>query len=489
MSVPPFEFPRSSAFLNRGAELAAMEEWWSSDDPDALLVVGRRRVGKSWLLRRFAHRKPAVILVGERLPAGAQLTRFARELAPHLEGVVPVLRDLPELFRLLQGLATRRRLLVVIDEFPYLLPPVGRDRLDTLTAIQAALEERDASDLKLVLCGSHLSVMEELLVEGSGLHGRLRPLRVAPMSLGDSAPFIEEPDPLRRMTRYAVSGGMPRALSLLGSGGTLRERVCRTVLDPLGPLFNEPRDVLQQELRQADSYFAILETLAGSRQMSSGDIARAIGRQDTAMPALLDTLRQMDLVERVLPFGAPRRAHGHHRLRDPFLRFWFRFVFPFQESLAAGLAPETLWDGRIEPALAEHVSWIFEDQCRRWVRATHGDIAPQVAAWSGTAAPRRRDPDRRSEEIDIVGGSGRRVRVVGECRWRAAGMDRSVLTDLERHKLPALVHGGAVAPDPRIVLISRSGFSPGLLAEAGARADVELVGADRVVRDLLADAR
>lgn len=488
MQTGTYSFPAYSRFLNRTSELTAMNGWWESDDTNALLLYGRRRAGKSWLFRRFAHDKPAIILVGERLPAGAQLNRFAQELAPHLGGLTPAIADVPDLFRVLLQIAKDGRRLVVIDEFPYLLPSTQPEREKMLTAIQAVLEERDASHLKLILCGSHLSVMENMLAAHSGLHGRLRPLRISPMSLGECRDFIEDDDPLLRMERYSICGGMPRTLALLGSGGSLKSLVCKNVLDPNGALFDEPRDVLEQELRQTDNYFAILEVLARSRQLSSGAIASGAGRDPSAMGALLDTLQEMHLVRRVLPFGASSRAHGQYRLADPFLRFWFRYVFPFQEDLAAGLKPSDLWGGGIAATLPEHTSWTFEDQCRRWVRGMYGAIAPSVASWSGTAGARRMDPARGSEEIDIVGGSARRVRIVGECKWTQKQMGYDVLAALDEHKIPALrANKLTVANDLRVILISRSGFSSSLRRAAAERDELTLVDAADVVAHLVAE--
>src|SRR5918999_6339771 len=108
-------------FANRVEDLARLESWWASGTRDAMALLGRRRVGKSWLFRRFAHGKPALLLVAdERLPTN-QMSRFAAQLEPEL-GVRPELADLPTLIEVLYRLGRERKVLVVIDEFPYLLP-------------------------------------------------------------------------------------------------------------------------------------------------------------------------------------------------------------------------------------------------------------------------------------------------------------------------------------------------------------------------------
>lgn len=482
--LTPYDFANVGEFVDRRAELAAMEDWWASGDRDALLLTGRRRVGKSWLFRRFAHGRPAVVLVGERLPVRAQLDRFQMALGDAF-GIAPHIDDVPDLFRVLLALGRRERYLAVVDEFPYLLPATARARDAVVTGIQAALEERDRSRVGIILCGSQVAVMSELLGARSGLHGRLRPLRVEPMSIVGAGELLAPTDPLGRIERYAVCGGMARHLALLGREGGLRDAVCRHVLSPNAALFDDPRDVLEQELRQTDNYFGVIEALARRRALGNNALANAIGRPETALPQLLGTMREMGLIERVVPFGAPARAHGQSRLRDPFLRFWFRFVFPFQESLAAGLPPEELWDRHIAPALPEHVSWVFEDICRMWVLRMRGGVAPQVRSWWGPAGAGRRLADRRSEEIDLVGGVRRSVRLVGECKWTAAPMGIEVLDALERDKLPALRHGGlSIARDAEIILFSRAGFGGRLVDVAGERGGVTLVDGTRLLADL-----
>src|SRR2546422_9152550 len=116
-----FSFPAHGRFLNRKADIARLEDWWSGDERNALALYGRRRVGKSWLVREFAHDKPALLLVAERRVEAPQLERFGDRLEPLL-GFRPALDGIPSLFEALYALAADERLLVVIDEVPYLLP-------------------------------------------------------------------------------------------------------------------------------------------------------------------------------------------------------------------------------------------------------------------------------------------------------------------------------------------------------------------------------
>lgn len=478
-------------FLNRADDLAQMGDWWEGRDRNALALYGRRRVGKSWLFRAFAHGKPAVILVSERRTEGAQLGHFAERLAPHL-GFRPDLPDLASLFEALYLLAAEQKTLVVIDEFPYLLPAAKTARRDVLSSIQAVMEERrEGSALKLVLCGSHIAQMRGLLAEDSPLRGRLTPQQVLPTGFADTQLFVGEASAVERVERYAVAGGMSLYLDELarGSGG-LRQRVCSRVLNQRGPLFNDPREVLEEEFRQPGVYFSLLEELS-KREHSIGDLAAAVGRRSTDLNPYLDTLREMALVERVAPVTAGKASREHRfRIGDGFLRFWFRFVFPFQEDLRSGLSAEDHYSGEIKPALNDHVAPVFESLCREWTRRNRGTQASRVGSWWGPALHElRRSGVRSEEEIDVVGMQRGRVTLIGECKWTSALTKVDVLRDLDDYKLPALRQSSAKlsAGGPAILIFSRTGFNDNLVAAAQRRSELRLVGVDELVGGLLED--
>ena len=410
-----------------------------------------------------------------RTAPGAQLDDFADRLEPLL-GVRPALNGLPDLFRVLFRAARDQKILAVIDEFPYLLPTAEAEADRELTAIASVWEEeRDSSRLKLVLCGSLVAQMESLLAERGPLHGRLRPLQLAPVNFAKARLFMPGiPDPLKAFERFAVTGGMPRYLDVLGTPGSLADVVCERVLDPNGALFDEGRTILE-ELREPKTYFSILQELAtGDKEI--GEIAAAQRSEAARVAKYLRVLETMRLTDRRLPAGAdPRSRTSHWHLRDQFLRFWFRFVFPFQSDLESGLSPRTLWDTEIAPALSDHVGNEFEEFARSWVRSTQGTT--RVDAWWGNALDElRRTKQRTSEEIDIVGVARRRVTVVGEARWRTSAMSVDHLEEIETYKLPALRRSPlTVAARPRIVLLSRGGYTDGLRKAADGRDDLVLV--------------
>ncbi|MGH2894644.1 MAG: ATP-binding protein [Solirubrobacteraceae bacterium] len=479
-----FGFPARDRFLDRERDLARLDDWWGGREANALALYGRRRVGKSWLFRRFADGKPAVVLVADRRAQTPQLDRFAAVLEPLL-GVRPALNGVPALLEALYVLAERERVLAVIDEFPYLLPASESDRDEVLTSIQAVMEERDASELRLILCGSYIGQMERLLT--GPLRGRLTGLLVEPLGFAQSAVYLErQASAVEMVERYAVAGGMSLYLDELGRDGTLRQRACARVLDPRGPLFNDPREVLEEELRSPGVYYSLLEELSSGRK-SLADLAAALGRRTPDLQGYLRTLRGMQVVDRHAPVTAREDERNHRwELSDGFMRFWFRFVFPYQEDLKTGLAPGVLYREEIEPQLADHVSPTFEILCRQWVLRT--GRATRIGAWWGNALnEHRRTKTRTTEEVDVVGLARSVVTLVGECKWTKGQMPLSVLEDLDAYKIPAMRESKIrFAKDgPHIVLFGRGGFSEPLKRRAEQRGNVALISVEQLVSDLL----
>jgi AAA+ ATPase superfamily predicted ATPase len=484
--VTGFDFPSRELFVNREADLGRLEDWWIDPTRDALCVYGRRRVGKSWLFRRFADGKDAVVLVADERAFAPQFALFAGQFEEAL-GVRPVIEDASGLVRLLYRLGRERPLLAVIDEFPFLLPR-GSARGPMLSAIAAAMEEeRDMSQTKLLLCGSIIGQMESLLAQSSPLHGRLQPVDVRPMDFREAAPMLEAGERATdRIARYAVTGGMARYLAELGQGGTLRALVCRRVLDRRAPLYDDPRLVLERELREPAIYFSLLEELARG-EAGIDHLAAQLGTSSGNLASYLHTLRQMRLVSQHQPVAAPANNRKRkYRLDDGFVRFWFRFVFPHQNDLEGGLAPEALWDGLIKAALPEHTAQTFEEICRIYTRRRFGADAPTVGGWWGESLAK--SSDRRQEEIDIVGLKNKRLRLVGECKWTQSLMPYSVLEDLRAYKIPALRRSATIksaGQNPLVLLFARTGFTEALLDAAADDDRVKLIDADAVVAGLL----
>lgn len=483
MAVETYRWVARSQFRDRAKPLATMERWWTSPSSEPISLYGRRRVGKSWLFRRFAHGKRAVILVADRVAAGQQLTHLAAQLTDAL-GVRPQLDSVADLFTVLYGMASHRKILVVIDEFPYLLGTTAAEQQRTLSSIQAVMERmRDESMLKLVLTGSTISQMEDLQAEKNPLHGRLAPLPLWPMTFAEATTMLEGLDTLDQMTRYAIAGGMPRYLDSLGEGD-LAEALAHNVVDPHSQLFNEPRSLLNSELREPAVYFSILAELAGKPREASS-IAAALRVETRELSRYLTTLESLRLVTRRHPVGTAPNARGAQwKCIDHFVRFWFRFVHPFQSELEAGADPAAHVTRNVLPHLADHAALAFEETVVSWVRRRAAGATAVGAWWGPSLHPLRAHKERFTEEIDAVALQGRSVSIAAEAKWTTKPLDAKVLADLLDYKLPALAQAGLNTSATELVLVSKSGFTTGLLELADKTPRVVLKEASEILADL-----
>jgi AAA+ ATPase superfamily predicted ATPase len=414
---------------------------------------------------------------------------MARDLEPVL-GVRPQLDDLGALFTTLFRLARDTKALVVIDEFPYLLGSTATEQNANLTTIQAVLEqERDSSQVKLILAGSTISTMQDLLNERNPLHGRLVSFQLKPLDFSHARQLMgkDRPGqgPEEELAHFAIAGGMPRYLRAL-DGKELLRAVTDTVLDPGGALFNEPRAVVASELREPAMYSSILAALA-VKPAAATEIAATLRLESRDLNAYLAVLESLQLITRYESVGARPRARGTSRWRcdDDFVRFWFRFVEPYQGELEAGADPRTFLQRRVVPALPEHVSITFERVVADWMRQHYREAAPTLGPWWGNALDSlRRDKQRFTEEIDVVVLDGKRVLAVAEAKWTNSQMPADVLTDLDNYKLPALAQAGFQVSGAEIVLAAKSGFTRSMKELAAGRPKVRLLPATDLLADL-----
>ena len=474
-----YAFGHLGEFRDRSQELDALEDWWAHDDLPVMVLYGRRRTGKSWLFRRFADGKDAIIFVCDRRSEGAQISKFAETLEPVLE-FRPALSTMTDLFRIVHGLRGKR--LVVIDEFPELFS--GRHKHPD-SELMAVLEEvSGTTETKVLLCGSQISTMQNLLTSRAPLHGRARSLQLRGFPFPVARGFLASHHGSDLLERYSIAGGMPRYLNLFDRQSPLRQLICGLLLTQNGPLFDEPRTILEMELVETGVYFSLLETLATTKEMDWGSLLAKSGVDAGTASKYMRVLRDLDIVDAATPaFSSAAGRRRRYRVKDPLIRFWFRFVFPLQEALASDLEPETHFRRNVEPYLSEHVAISFEDVCRSWVAREYQSTTDSVASWWGNALNKfRQQGSRSSEEIDVVGMHGGAATVLGEAKWTRARMPKSVLDDLRTFKIPALEQSGIDVSSASIALFSRSGFMPDLAREASS-SNVRLVNLASVLGD------
>jgi AAA+ ATPase superfamily predicted ATPase len=439
--------PAPSAFFDRRSELDALERAWRASGASLVLVWGRRRSGKTRLLGRFVEGKRAVFYGAAEQASAAELSAFSaaaraalhptgRDLLAH--GEFP---DWETAFTYLAQQATRRRLVVVIDELPYLV--AAEPALPSL--LQRFWDHRGrASKLTLVLCGSAQAIMEDLQARNAPLFGRVDVrMQLRPFTPTDAALFMPRLSATEKAIAYGVLGGMPVYLARWRDDRGHRANLRRLFGDPTSPLFEEGEFVLANELHEGAGYFRILRAIASGHR-TYGAIRQFA---DIEVQRQLETLIHLGLVARVTPVteDPARTKRVVYRIADNFLAFWFRFVYRHRADIARGLGKEIV-DRAIVPHLPDYMGEPWEEMCRDYLRdrAARGALPVEVSSigpwWNAD----------HSVEIDAVGLRGRRVVLAGSVKW-ARTAPRGELARLRR-AVEALPHR---APDVQLVLFAR----------------------------------
>lgn len=453
-------------FLNRHTELELLEERYESGRAELFVLYGRRRVGKTELLAQFCRDKRHIFFVADldvELTQRAALSSVVNQALFGDGAARAVYSSWEDIFRLLAQHARQERLVVVLDEFTYLVdahPPLA----STLQRLWD--HELAGTKLMLVLCGSYVGMMEEaVLGYRAPLYGRRTgQYLLEPLGFHDARLFFPTYDLADQVRAYAVLGGTPAYLKAAPVSQPLLDSIGRQVLARGTFLYDEVRFLLQQELREPRNYFAVLEAIASGRTRLN-EIKQATGID--GVTSYLKTLQGLRLVERTVPVTEtqPHKSRrGLYRLRDHFFRFWFRFVHPNRTLLERGGSRVAL-DTFVAPQLDQFTGPIFEEVCHQflWRQGLAGElplVPRRIGRWW-----------RAAEEVDAV-AVGEDAALLLECKWSTRPVGTNVLRDLERKT-------GIVGPElgsRRLFfgLCARNGFTPGLEAEAAKRDDLAL---------------
>ena len=459
-------------FIDREAELDGLERAWHARDAQLVILTGRRRVGKSALLTRFARGKPiAYVVAAQRLPAD-QLVDAGHDIAPLAHdfspGRAPAVRleRWEDLLDILTDRSATRRVGLILDELPYLV--AQSPELPSL--IQRWWDRTGSrSNLMLILAGSHQSVMEQLTSSSGALFGRATWRRqLEPFDYFDAAAFVRSWDPVDRVRAFAVTGGVPAYLRQLDASRTLRANLADLAFTPDGPLFRDAEYLFDAEFREVSRRGSIFRAMARGATRPS-EIAQAIGLRDAAdVQANLRDLTALGLVERVVPITDElklRQRHVLYRIKDPYLRFYFTLVDPRRARIQIG-PPEAVVAEIGDTELDEHVSHVFEDVCSQYVWRS-------IAAGELPSVERLGRWWRSQDEVDLAGLSRGRLSLAAEVKWQRQPMD-----DRDLRLLRDRVRLLDAEADPELLLVSRSGFHASLRRQAGVR----LIG----IRDMYA---
>lgn len=448
---------RMDGFVDREKEIDQLRACYESDAAEFVVIYGRRRLGKSELVRQsIEDRDDAVYYQAVESTAQNQLEQFVDTATAQYPSIQNVRRDWEVLLEALGD----EDAIVVIDEFPFLIEEDESlpSRVQRVWDMQ--LQE---TGMTLVLVGSSISVMEEKVLSGSApLYGRrTATIDLKPLSAGDARQFFPEYDDGTAITAWAIYGGTPHYLQTIDPDQSLAMNVQQSILSERGLLYSEPEFLLRTELRQPNTYFSILRALAHGRR-TPNEIGGMAGVESQSLSTYLQKLRRLRLVERHIPVTESPTAskRGRYRIAAPLFRFWFRFVYGNQDRLH--MLGEDAYEEFVAPEIADHVSPLFERLCQHALPRLIDRQFSDVGQWWF-----------KQHELDVVGLSEEGL-VAGECKFTSQPVSEGVLAELERTTTEVRWSDEPVDSEPLYVLFSRSGYSDDLTRAAEARNDVHL---------------
>ena len=431
-------------FADRTKELELLENLWSSDRAVMLVVYGRRRIGKTLLLKKFLEGKRGVYLLAEEVEEKELMREFSERIAEALD--LPILKITPidtwrKLLKLIANYARKERLLVIIDEFQYAV----RVNPALLSMIQALWdEELSKTKIMLVLCGSIVSFIEDkVLSEKAPLYGRITSnMRIEELSPLYIPAFTPNWDNVDHIRAYTVFGGIPGYLASIDPEKTLWDNIRDLVLRKNSPYFDEAKKLLREEVREVVRYYSILEAVASGATRFS-EILNHTGIPRESLYKYIQILVEMNILEKQSPILG--KAKPVYRIRDRFLQFWFRYNARYRTALELELEDKVLehvrqdLDKTLTPSAWEEVTKHIVVEL---IRNNEIDITPtRIGKWW-----------HRDKEVDLVVVDDINNKLlVGEAKW-----SKLSLSDARRiaYRLEEVIEEIPYKPKQTLILVS-----------------------------------
>ena len=467
-------------FIGRTSELATLNAELERGS-GFVVIYGRRRVGKTTLIKEFIKDKRAFYFLATTESEAQSMKRFAGVLSsttknPMLSKVT--FTDWLDLFQVVADDHPDEKKVLVIDEFPYLV----KTNPDFPSILQNAWDEvlKD-HNVMLILCGSLISMMKKhALAYDSPLYGRrTAQIRLMPLQFTD----VYEAQNLsfeQAVEQYAITGGVPKYMEFFQSDEPLVEQIRRVVLSKNGFLYEEPDFLLNEEVQTPINYFSVLKAISdGNHKLSK--IGMTMEQDTSAITPYLKTLIDLGFVTKNVPItekNPERSRKSLYYVSDNFIRFWFRYVYPFKGELELDNQQIVLdemgkdFKQKFVAFAYESICWnIFAELCRKG----QIDFAPSRIGsyW--------RNDNEGDTEIDVAAVDNQHKRLfLGECKYHAKPVDVAVYSALQEKgqskELTAAFKGYEIVYG----LFSKSGFTDRLVEMAAENPNLILIQEDTV---------
>ena len=416
-------------FINREEELGFLESEYRREGSSLVILYGRRRVGKTALAAEFVKNKCAVYFLAAEESETQNRIAFKNAIAEQTGDALLMNTNIDNwdmIFKIWLDIESDEKKLVIIDEFQYLgkaneaFPSVFQRIWDTMLK---------GKNVMAILCGSLISMMEsQTLMYSSPLYGRRTgQIKLKQIPFRHYHEFFPGKSERELIEYYAVTGGVPKYIELFYDHKDIYKAIESNVLSKSSFLYDEPNFLLQREVGEVGSYFSVIKTIAAGNQKLS-KISAALEIKQTGLTKYLKTLINLDILEREVPVteeNPEKSKRGLYKLKDNFMLFWFKFVFPNLGYLELGRKESAMKKIRAN-LIDSHTAYIYEDICieKMWQlnfgNAWDFNFDKAGRWWNNNA------------EIDIVAiDSGGNDIVFGECKYRTEKAGVEVLNQLE----------------------------------------------------------
>lgn len=399
-------------FVDRIEETARLRDALSREKSSLVVVYGRRRLGKSTLIKRVLSDSD-VYFLADRSEGQHQRTLLAKVVAqvfPDFDKLT--YPDWESLFRAV-NYRTDKRFTLCLDEFPYLV-----EQSPELPSVLQKLVDEKELKYNLVLCGSSQNMMYGLFLDSTApLYGRADEImRLTPIRLS----YIQEAlnlDAVSAVEEYAVWGGVPRYWELRENRNSLSDALWRNILSINGTLYEEPIKLFLDDVKDIVKTSTIMSYIgSGANRLS--EIAARCNEPATNLSRPLKKLIDLGFLEKDVPFGIDEKnaKKSLYKIADPFMAFYYQFVVPNRSFIELGRRLP------LEQALAAHfseyVSMHWEKLCRDAVTGNmvNGIVYGKAKRWWGPVLNEKKEPEQ--IEIDVMAESlDKKYLLVGECKW------------------------------------------------------------------------
>jgi len=456
-------------FVGRQREMSELDRLYKSDKFQCIVMYGRRRVGKTAIISEFIKGKEAIYFTGQETNAKDNLEGLSHSIftiSSDFSSSTPVFANYKDALEAVFEMAQNKRIILAIDEYPYL----AQSYRGISSLLQTYIDKyKETSKLFIILCGSSLSFMEnQVLGYKSPLYGRrTAQFRILPFDFAQTTKYFAGSSFSHEdiALLYGVTGGIPLYLSLMDKNLTVEANIKKNFFSPSGYLFEEPGNLIKQECREPAQYNAIIKAIAGGASRLS-EISGKVGLESGLCSTYISKLISIGIVKKEYPFREERSKRAIYVLDDGMFRFWYRFV-PDNIALIGHGEADLAYE-QVSPQISAYMGGVFEEICKQylWIQ----NIAKQTpfmftdaGRWWGN------NPKKKSEcEIDII-AANKNDAIFAECKWTNERVGTDIIdTLIERSELFNY-------SNKHYYLFAKTDFTDGAKAKADSQENITLL--------------